>query len=283
MPERCCPDCKAMFRGDTRDPETGEHKCRMCGGLDPCQIENIALRATVAELEPLVEAVRSRYEVFCKIGPDATGSDGEWISAGWLEDLVDLIPGAADAEGVMSEGTDVRSRFDISPEQYHAGVDRLWAALGLQAPQDDDVFTLAAHKIDQLQAERKSPHLANWASQTLLERQREEKEFKRLRAIVDKLPKCWRLTVDGKLAQAVPVVPGMTVWITLDDVGLHQVVVSEVGMQGQIQIEDDTDSDGDGWWRVWEASEAYSTREAAEKAAEEAIKKAQEAADLGEE
>jgi len=35
----------------------------------------------------------------------------------------------------------------ITAAQYHAGLDKLWAALGLTGPQDKDVFTLAAEAI----------------------------------------------------------------------------------------------------------------------------------------
>ncbi len=42
---------------------------------------------------------------------------------------------------------DPRSEFGITPEQYHAGLDQLWDALGVTGPQDDDVFTLAAAAI----------------------------------------------------------------------------------------------------------------------------------------
>lgn len=38
-------------------------------------------------------------------------------------------------------------------------------------------------------------------------------EIERLRAIVDKLPKCWRLDEDGKLVQDAPVVPGVEAWL----------------------------------------------------------------------
>jgi len=41
----------------------------------------------------------------------------------------------------------MRDKFDITPEQYHAGVDQLWCALGLTGPQDKDVFTLAMEEI----------------------------------------------------------------------------------------------------------------------------------------
>lgn len=37
-----------------------------------------------------------------------------------------------------------RDHFDLSPQQYHAGLDRLWNALAVNGPLDDDVFTQAA-------------------------------------------------------------------------------------------------------------------------------------------
>lgn len=39
--------------------------------------------------------------------------------------------------------------FGLTPEQYHAGVDNLWKALGITEVQDEDVFTLAAREINQ--------------------------------------------------------------------------------------------------------------------------------------
>lgn len=41
----------------------------------------------------------------------------------------------------------MRDTFDITPQQYHAGLDKLWDALGLTGVQDEDVFTLAARAI----------------------------------------------------------------------------------------------------------------------------------------
>jgi hypothetical protein len=38
-------------------------------------------------------------------------------------------------------------------------------------------------------------------------------EIERLRTIVDRLPKCWRLNESGELVQDVPMVPGLRVWI----------------------------------------------------------------------
>ncbi len=43
-----------------------------------------------------------------------------------------------------------RDTIDITPQQYHAGLDKLWEALGLHDPQDEDVFTLAARAITTL-------------------------------------------------------------------------------------------------------------------------------------
>lgn len=37
--------------------------------------------------------------------------------------------------------------YGITPAQYHAGLDKLWAALGLTGVQNTDVFTLAAERI----------------------------------------------------------------------------------------------------------------------------------------
>lgn len=42
----------------------------------------------------------------------------------------------------------MRDRFDLTPEQYHAGLDKLWAALGVEGVQDEDVFTLSARAIE---------------------------------------------------------------------------------------------------------------------------------------
>ena len=41
---------------------------------------------------------------------------------------------------------------DCTPQQYHAGLDKLWDALGLTKPQEEDVFTLAGRKIKRLRA-----------------------------------------------------------------------------------------------------------------------------------
>lgn len=48
----------------------------------------------------------------------------------------------------------MRDSFDISPQQYHAGLDKLWVALGLTGPQDEDVFTLAVARLESLAGER---------------------------------------------------------------------------------------------------------------------------------
>jgi len=51
--------------------------------------------------------------------------------------------------------SDTRDRFDISPQQYHAGLDRLWGALRVTGPQLKDVFTLAAERIHVLESENR--------------------------------------------------------------------------------------------------------------------------------
>lgn len=45
-----------------------------------------------------------------------------------------------------------RDSFDLTPQQYHDGVDKLWEALELEGVQDEDVFTLAAREIKRLRA-----------------------------------------------------------------------------------------------------------------------------------
>jgi len=47
-----------------------------------------------------------------------------------------------------------RDSFDLTPQQYHAGLDRLWCALGVDGVQEDDVFTLCAKRIAEVQRER---------------------------------------------------------------------------------------------------------------------------------
>lgn len=54
---------------------------------------------------------------------------------------------------------------------------------------------------------------------------KQQREMAALRAVVSQLPKCWRV-VDGKLAQDVPVVPGMDAWLTEPDV--HCVMVTTI-------------------------------------------------------
>ena len=51
----------------------------------------------------------------------------------------------------MSENAprDSHNAFDITPEQYHAGLDKLWNALGITDVQHEDVFTLAAAKLEE--------------------------------------------------------------------------------------------------------------------------------------
>jgi hypothetical protein len=45
---------------------------------------------------------------------------------------------------MMSE----RDSFDLTPQQYHYGLDQLWKALGVTGVQDEDVFTLSARSIN---------------------------------------------------------------------------------------------------------------------------------------
>ncbi len=48
--------------------------------------------------------------------------------------------------------TTARDHFDCTPQQYHSGLDKLWAALEISGVQDEDVFTLTAREVNRLQA-----------------------------------------------------------------------------------------------------------------------------------
>ena len=80
----------------------------------------------------------------------------------------------------------------------------------------------------------------------------------RLQAIVDKLPKCWRLK-DGKLVQDVPVVPGMDVWICLGHGHSVQMLVVGVLIDNRVTLMFHSKHR-----TVEQAADCYSTREAAE-------------------
>lgn len=98
-----------------------------------------------------------------------------------------------------------------------------------------------------------SPLSAKGAEVAILE------ELKRLQAIVDKLPKCWRLNEEGKLVQDVPVLPNMMVWVWLDG-ELEQRIIENIA-HGLVCL-----SDTDNWVQEMCPELVYSTREAAEAA-----------------
>ncbi len=54
--------------------------------------------------------------------------------------------------------------------------------------------------------------LADVVIDKVLDGEAQQAKIERLQAIVDRLPKCWRLNDAGELVQDVPVVPGMIVW-----------------------------------------------------------------------
>ena len=71
-----------------------------------------------------------------------------------LRDEIDLLLDAIqqDIQQDIDQETDedadeIIDSIGITAAQYHAGLDKLWAALGLTGPQDKDVFTLAAEAI----------------------------------------------------------------------------------------------------------------------------------------
>ena len=46
-----------------------------------------------------------------------------------------------------------RDGLDITLEQYHAGLEKLWGAVHLSTAQEDDIFTITARYIKQLEHE----------------------------------------------------------------------------------------------------------------------------------
>lgn len=55
-----------------------------------------------------------------------------------------------ESELAMTPTESYNDDFGCSAAQYHAGVAKLWEALGVAGPQQDDVFTLAAREITRL-------------------------------------------------------------------------------------------------------------------------------------
>ena len=82
-----------------------------------------------------------------------------------------------------------RDHFDISPQQYHAGLDELWAALGVTGVQEQGVFTLAAREIERLKKEEAQ----GWRESSYHENQRAE----RLAAINADLLEACKVSVAG--------------------------------------------------------------------------------------
>ncbi len=52
-------------------------------------------------------------------------------------------------DGIMKLWDTIESQYGMTPEQLHAGIDKLWKALGITTVQDEDVFTLAARRIEE--------------------------------------------------------------------------------------------------------------------------------------
>ncbi len=58
--------------------------------------------------------------------------------------------------------------FECTPAQYHAGLARLWNALGNKNPKTEDVFTLAARALEEAQQRPSRREIAAMAMQGLL-------------------------------------------------------------------------------------------------------------------
>ncbi len=85
-------------------------------------------------------------------------------------------------------------------------------------------------------------------------------EIKSLQAIVDKLPKCWRLNEAGALVQDMPVVIGMEVWVRNKQTIIRKRQVFAIT----------STSAGDGYHSHWPLGNCYSTEAAARASGEEA-------------
>lgn len=111
------------------------------------------------------------------------------------------------------------------------------------------------------------PTLTVLAEAALGELHVRQDEIERLRAIIDKLPKCWRLNDAGKLVQDVPVVLEMELWRRWPNVALgcesarkHRVKAIYVDGVNLYCV-----SHGDGYQETpILLGELFSTREAAE-------------------
>lgn len=51
------------------------------------------------------------------------------------------------------------TEYGLTPAQYHAGLDKLWKALGFTGVQDSDVFTLAADVIRSLKEDNRGANV----------------------------------------------------------------------------------------------------------------------------
>lgn len=98
-----------------------------------------------------------------------------------------------------------------------------------------------------------------------------DSENARLQAIVDALPKCWRLK-DGELVQDVPVVPGMRLWWpSLGGIRSMEVVsLGDLSSDWPATVRMAATSEPSASLYRWHVQGCYNTREAAEHAAEAA-------------
>ena len=68
----------------------------------------------------------------------------------------------------MENDYDPHPDFGITPAQYHAGLSKIWNALGKMNPTNEDVFTLAARAIEDAQQKPSRREIAAMAMQGLL-------------------------------------------------------------------------------------------------------------------
>ena len=58
----------------------------------------LKLQAKLEQLQGVADQVQSKYRLLQDLGPDATSADGEWISAGWLEEVAEWADNPTNTE-----------------------------------------------------------------------------------------------------------------------------------------------------------------------------------------
>lgn len=230
--------CRVCDRTYTYDDEVGYDR-ELCGPI--CDGREHGRRETGRDIERLQAELKTAY--FC-LGPDY---DGEW----------DLGEKRRPLDSLVSEAL---AQKDNEIERLQADHDHRVA----RKAEDEEQMADLKDEIERLHArcDRLQNIVDNKLSIEAFSATEQGREIERLKALVDKLPKCWRLNEAGELVKDVPVVPGMRVFCAD-----HQCWCEAYQTSGEVAwlITPDTRlSVG-----VNDYSRLYSTREAAARAAAE--------------